>query len=101
MSIQTVCEPDAWYCTSTGSVRSDNRGDAPLKCVADATPARALTWGSSYERNKLLKLWRRSVCIMFAEQSRCIRLAWALASLFNVKTGYAYASNSVLAGETG
>jgi hypothetical protein len=65
-----------------------------------AAPRGVLTWRSSAERNKLLDLWRLAVFAMFAEQSRCIRLAWVLATLFNAKTGYAFASNGWLAKNT-
>lgn len=64
-------------------------------------PRGALTWRSPSQRNSLLRLWRRAVCTAFAEQSRCLRVAWTLAELFNAKYGYAYPSNTVLASETG
>jgi hypothetical protein len=37
----------------------------------------------------------------FAEQPRCLRVAWALDHLFNAKTGYAYPLNKHLANMTG
>ena len=37
----------------------------------------------------------------FAEQPRCLRVAWALDHLFNAKTGYAYPLNKQLANMTG
>ena len=37
---------------------------------------------------------------MFAEQPRCIKLAWVLATLFNARTGYAFPSNGWLAENT-
>jgi hypothetical protein len=64
-------------------------------------PHGVLAWRSSAERNKLLKLWRRAVCTVFGEQTRCLRVAWLLDELFNAKTGYAYAGNKYLADETG
>ena len=38
--------------------------------------------------------------ITFAEQPRCLRVAWALEHLFNAKTGFCNASNTYLASET-
>jgi hypothetical protein len=63
-------------------------------------PPGALTWKSSAERNRLLRIWRRAVLATFGEQPRCIRVAWVLADSFNTKTGYAYPSNTHLASET-
>jgi hypothetical protein len=63
-------------------------------------PRGVLTWRSPSERNKLLDTWRLAVFAMFGEQSRCIRLAWVLANLFNARTGYAFASNGWLAKNT-
>ena len=60
-----------------------------------------LAWHSAAERNKLLKQWRRAVCVYFGEQTRCLRIAWVLGDLFNAKTGYAYPNNRYLADETG
>ena len=37
----------------------------------------------------------------FAEQPRCLRVAWALDLLFNAKSGYAYPLNKQLANMTG
>ena len=37
----------------------------------------------------------------FAEQPRCLRVAWALDHVFNANTGFANASNTYLAMETG
>ena len=37
----------------------------------------------------------------FAQQPRCLRVAWALDHLFNAKTGYAYPHNKQLAKMTG
>jgi hypothetical protein len=65
----------------------------------DSSPA-ALTWESSAERNRRLRLWRRSVFAIFGEQARCVRLACVLMDLFNVKRGYAFATNPYLAEET-
>jgi hypothetical protein len=39
--------------------------------------------------------------MIFAEQPRCLRVAWALDGLFNAKTGYCNASNTYLADATG
>jgi hypothetical protein len=64
-------------------------------------PSDALTWGSAGERNKRLMRWRRAVSMTFAEQPRCLRVAWALDHLFNAKTGYAYPLNKQLANMTG
>jgi hypothetical protein len=63
-------------------------------------PSGALTWDSPAQRNGLLKVWRRAVMTMFGEQPRCLRVAWALDHLFNVKTGYAFPTNGWLAEET-
>jgi hypothetical protein len=60
-----------------------------------------LTWRTPYERNRLLGQWRLAVCNTFGEQARCLRVGWALHYLFNIKTGYAYPSNSWLANQTG
>jgi hypothetical protein len=49
-------------------------------------PRGVLPWRSPSERNKLLDAWRLAVFAMFAEQPRCIRLAWVLANLFNAGT---------------
>lgn len=64
------------------------------------TPPGALTWASPAERNRRLKVWRRAVFAVFGEQARCARLACVLMDLFNVKRGYAFPTNSYLAGET-
>jgi hypothetical protein len=69
--------------------------------MTDAAPSGALTWGSAAERNKRLMHWRRVVSKTFAEQPRCLRVAWALDHLFNAKTGYAYPLNKHLANMTG
>jgi hypothetical protein len=66
-----------------------------------SAPPGALTWSSAAERNRQLAPWRRAVSITYAEQSRCLRIAWVLDHLFNAKTGYAYPSNNYLADETG
>jgi hypothetical protein len=65
-----------------------------------AAPRDVLAWHSAAQRNRLLKLWRRQVLAIFGNSTRCIRLAWVLADLFNAKTGYAYPSNPYLAEET-
>ena len=62
-----------------------------------AAPSDTLTWGSAGERNRKLMRWRRAVSMTFAEQPRCLRVAWALDHLFNAKTGYAYPLNKQLA----
>ena len=36
----------------------------------------------------------RAVSMTFAQQPRCLRVAWALDHLFNAKTGYAYPTTS-------
>jgi hypothetical protein len=64
--------------------------------MTDTTPSGALTWGSAAERNKRLMPWRRAVSMTFAEQPRCLRVAWALDHLFNAKTAYAYPLNKRL-----
>ena len=69
--------------------------------MTDTAPSGALTWGSAAERNKRLIPWRRAVSMTFAVQPRCLRVAWALDHLFNVKTGYAYPPNKHLADMTG
>jgi hypothetical protein len=68
---------------------------------AYAAPPGALTWRSAAERNRQLSLWRRAVLTRFGEQTRALRVAWVLESLFNVKRGYAFASNQYLADATG
>jgi hypothetical protein len=60
-----------------------------------------LTWDSPAQRNRLLDAWRQAVMRAFAEQPRCLRLAWALDHLFNAKTGFAFASNGHFASKTG
>jgi hypothetical protein len=63
-------------------------------------PPGALTWASSAERNRLLRLWRRAVFAMFGQQARCVRVACVLMGLFNTKSGYAFPTNEYLAEET-
>jgi hypothetical protein len=63
-------------------------------------PSGALTWASTKERNRVLKLWRHAVFAVFAEQPRAIRIASVLVDLFNVKKGYCFATNAYLAQET-
>jgi hypothetical protein len=70
-------------------------GEAPR-----TTPAGALTWTSSAERNRQLKHWRRAVFAIFGERPRVIRVAWVLTDLFNVKKGYAFPTNQYLAEAT-
>ena len=65
------------------------------------SPPQTLSWRSATERNRKLRAWRRAIMTVFSEQTRVLRIAWALEGLFNVKTGYAYPSNSWLANETG
>jgi hypothetical protein len=64
------------------------------------SPSGALTWKSSAERNRQLRLWRRAVFSIFGEQPRAIRVAWVLTDLFNVKRGNAFPSNAYLAEES-
>jgi hypothetical protein len=64
------------------------------------SPPGALTWSSAAERNRRLEVWRRAVFAIFGEQTRCVRVAWVLMSLFNVKMGYAFPTNPFLAEET-
>jgi hypothetical protein len=66
-----------------------------------AAPPGALTWETPAQRNKQLRLWGRAVRSVFGEQTRCLRVAWVLADLFNAKTGYAFPTNKCLAEETG
>ena len=66
-----------------------------------AAPSDVLTWGSAGERNRKLMPWRRAVSMTFAQQPRCLRVAWALDHLFNAKAGYAYPLNGHLANMTG
>ena len=80
-----------------GGVGSASRA----RLMTYAAPSYALTWGSAGERNKRLMPWRRAVSMTFAEQPRCLRVAWALDHLFNAKTGYAYPLNKQLANMTG
>jgi hypothetical protein len=58
-----------------------------------AIPSAAITWETPAQRNRLLDRWRHAVSVAFAEQPRCLRVAWALDHLFNLKTGFAYPSN--------
>jgi hypothetical protein len=58
-----------------------------------------LTWKTEAERTRQLAAWNRAVCSTFSQHSRCLCLALALTHLFNFKTGYAFASNPVLAKE--
>ena len=69
--------------------------------MIDTAPSGALTWASAAERNRKLIPWRRAISMTFAEQPRCLRVAWALDHLFNAKTGYAYPLNKHLANMTG
>jgi hypothetical protein len=72
----------------------------PLKSTQaeNRAPFGALTWETPAQRNKLLKAWQRGVFAIFGEQQvRVIKLCWVLANLFNVKTGYCYATNAKLA----
>src|SRR5262249_52968450 len=71
-----------------------DRGAAPM-----TAPSGALTWTSTKERNRVLKLWRHAVFAVFAEQPRAIRIASVLVDLFNVKKGYCFATNAYLAQE--
>jgi hypothetical protein len=64
------------------------------------SPPGALTWKSSAERNRQLRIWRRAVFAIFGERPRCIRLAWVLTNLFNVNRGYAFPTNQYLAEAT-
>jgi len=69
---------------------------------AEAAPAKLLSWRTPRERNGKLKAWRRAVMAMLTDQqTRALRIAWTLESLFNAETGYAYPSNAYLAIETG
>src|SRR5262249_19078369 len=70
-------------------------GEAPT-----TTPAGALTWASSAERNRGLRVWRRAVFAIFGQQARCVRVACVLMELFNLKKGYAFPTNEYLAEET-
>jgi hypothetical protein len=79
------------------SITSDSA--FPEQPQAESPPG-VLTWQSGAERNKLLRQWRRAIFAMFREQARALRLAWTLADLFNVKTGYAYPNNGWLAENT-
>jgi hypothetical protein len=63
-------------------------------------PPGALTWKSSAERNRLLRIWRRAVFALFGEQARCVRVSSVLMDLFHVKKGFSFATNTYLAGET-
>jgi hypothetical protein len=74
--------------------------DLDLADPAYAPPG-ALTWRSAAERNRQIAAWRRAVLTRFGQQTRALRVAWALESLFNVKRGYAFASNQYLADATG
>src|SRR4029077_8619329 len=64
------------------------------------TPTGALTWVTNRQRAKLIHEWRKGIFRAFANETRALRLAWALEYLFQWK-GYAYVSNSKLADETG
>jgi hypothetical protein len=71
----------------------------PTSNVKIFPPQGVLKWRSAAQRNRLLKIWRKAVFGIFGEQSRCVRVSWALADLFNARTGYAYPSNAWLADE--
>src|SRR5262249_12813432 len=71
------------------------------RVLTDTAPYGALTWGSAAERNKRLMPWRRAVSMTFAEQPRCLRVAWALDQLSHAKTGYASPPKKHLADVTG
>src|SRR5262245_8285655 len=80
----------------TGVEKSEAGGPAPPqkpaeKIISDTdSQLGALTWTSSAERNRRLKVWRRGVFAIFGQQPRVIRVAWVLTDLFNVKRGYAF-----------
>ena len=78
----------------------DGLGDAHQHDAGDLPPHR-LWWRSPAERNHKLVAWRGAVMVFFGEQSRLLRVAWALDGLFNVKTGYAHPSNTWLSKVTG
>jgi hypothetical protein len=61
-------------------------------------PSGALSWRSAAGRSKQLRFWRRAVTAVFGVGE--IRVAWALADLFNIERGYAFARNAILAKET-
>jgi hypothetical protein len=65
------------------------------------TPDGALTWASAEQRKRALQRWRRAILATFGDSSRALRVAWVLADLFNVKSGYAFPSDRHLAEETG
>lgn len=63
-------------------------------------PHAALRWDSATQKRTRLRVWRREVMRVFAEQARAIKVAWILADLFRLE-GYANASNSYIADLTG
>ena len=49
------------------------------------SPPYALSWRSAAERNTKLRALRRAIMTVFSEQTRVLRIAWALEGLFNVR----------------
>jgi hypothetical protein len=64
-------------------------------------PDGALTWASAEQRKRALQSWRQAIFSYFGNSARAIRVAWVLAELFNVKSGFAFASDGYLAKATG
>jgi hypothetical protein len=86
-------------CWRGGSIEAPRQRRGRAMTDTDSPPG-ALTWSSAAERNRRLEVWRRAVFAIFGEQTRCVRVAWVLMSLFNVKMGYAFPTNPFLAEET-
>ena len=83
------------------NTRSLNAAQPSTDNESYSAPPGALTRTSAADRNRKLIPWRRVVSMTFAEQSRCLRVLWALSDLFNAKTGYAYPTNGDIANMTG
>jgi hypothetical protein len=100
-SLASVCRcSSTWLDDGVSGVDVTSDSVSDDKAQVQGSPG-VLTWRTPHERNKLLRPWRLAVSIAFAEQPRCLRIAWVLDGLFNVKTGFCNASNSYLSKVTG
>jgi hypothetical protein len=80
---------------------SDGGADRVGDGARNDAPPGALTWKSGKQRNELLWRWQAAMITVFGQQARCLRVAWLLEKLFNVKKGYCWASDTTLARYTG
>ena len=67
----------------------------------EVSPEGAATWETPQQRRQVLHYWRRGVSKRHARRARALRVAWALADLFNTTTGYAFPGDRRLSRETG